>query len=274
MDSIEKIKEILRLIRDRSEEKRKEKRSRAFNWFMFLIEDFSNKLNEIKIRHKNKLSFEHEYAELIEKTEGLEEITDAFLNELPMPPIRSKIEDIKKIIKTIIVVLKDKKVKETEQLQNVLKIKLDEFLAELEKICATMMQPQAVKFYGCNKAVTGPCFIEQRDKGKLEDKDAVVDAIEAIKDFVMAGLKPTQKEPRFYGGGLYGKVIGDVKRIIFYEKEHRKEIVLCVYIDAKTHNDAVNKNVNNTYRKIISNEITKENYFSHREIDPDTLEDI
>ena len=273
MDSIEKIKEILRLIRDRSEEKRKEKRSRAFNWFIFLIENFNNKLNEIMARHKNKLSFEREYAELIEKTEGLEEITDAFLSELPMPPIRSKTEDIKKSIKKIIAFLKDNKLEEAEQAQYVLNTKINELLAELEKICAAMMQSQAVKFYGCDKAVTGSCFIEQRDAEELENKAAITYALGRIGDYVKAGLKTTQKEPRYYGRGLYGKVIGDVKRLIFYEKERGKEIVLCVYIDAKTHNDAVNKNINNTYRKIISNEITKENYLNHREIDPDTLED-
>ncbi len=272
MDNIEKIKEILRLIRDRSEEKRKEKRSRAFNWLMFLIEDFNNKLNEITVRNKNKLSFEREYAELIEKIKDLEKITDAFLSELPMPLIRSKIEDIKKSIKMILVFLKDKKVEETEQLQNVLKVKLDELLTEL-KIYAAMMQPQTVKFYGCDQALIGPCIIEQRDAEELENKAAITHAIGRIGDYVKAGLKTTQKEPSYYGRGLYGKVIGDVKRLIFYEKERGKEIVLCVYIDAKTHNDAVNKKINNTYRKIISNEITKENYLNHREIDPDTLED-
>ncbi len=117
-------------------------------------------------------------------------------------------------------------------------------------------------------------FRSQRDKGELEDKNAIIMSIRRIKNYVQAGLTTTQKEPHHYGGGLYGKVIGNARRLIFYEKERGKEAVICVYIDAKTHNDAVNKNVNNIYRKIINKEITKNNFPNYKRINPETLEDL
>ncbi|MEM4263465.1 MAG: hypothetical protein QW666_01035 [Candidatus Woesearchaeota archaeon] len=130
-----------------------------------------------------------------------------------------------------------------------------------------------IKVYGCNSATGSPCFIAQRDRKELDDINAVIGGVAKIMAYAAAGLSPIQEEPRHYSGGLYGTVIGGARRLIFYELKKGESVLVCVYIDEKTHNDAVNKDINNTYRKIIEGELTTDSYTGMQRIDPETLED-
>lgn len=282
-DLIINIKIVLNVISDKSRnEKEKASRAIAFQQFTGLLEETGNRAQEIIVRSLNNLSNDAQIAKFIEKICGkgkipaYAEIINNFNSVLPMPEVREKTAAVKAAINAILVLLKEG---DFEKLQEVLRkeyisTNLKNLLNALIKANAEMPELPKIKVYGCDEAANSPNFIEQRDKKELGDFKSIIGGIAKIMAYAHAGLNPANPEPRHYPGGLYGAVIGSARRLIFYELEKQKSFLICVYIDEKTHNDAVNKNINNIYRKVIGGELTPGDYAGMRRIDPETLADI
>lgn len=169
--------------------------------------------------------------------------------------------------------LKNNNYADVEQTFGYLPGKIKELNVKLEEILNTIKSTK-ILVYACDEAEGAASFIDQRDKNQLDKIPEICEQIKHIMEIIRSGINPRAKVPKCFSSGLCAKKTGGGSRLIFYELEKKKSFVVCVYIDEKTHNDAVNKNINNTYRKICSNELTKDNFISHKRINPENLQDF
>ncbi len=276
MNEIKEFCDICRLIAE-ANPKNKAKILQATNeWFAGFLEDFVAGVSSIIVRIHNNLDIKYDLVRLDEKmyrTHEEKKLIDWVMQEFTrlLPGARGELDAIKASINTVMIAFKEKEYDTAVETYNYIPKQIKALNKKLEKIQEYMLSKEII-VYACDEATDSPDFITQRGNKQLEDPDAMISAIRHIIDVINEGISPRAKEPRYYGGGLYGKVIGSAARLIFFEKTRKKEVVICVYIDEQTHNDAVNTNVRNIYRRIIDKEVTKDNYYSYRRINPNTLE--
>lgn len=236
--------------------------------------------------------------EVLLKLEGKEELAKGLIafvskhKDLPvlLDYINSRIKDkqISKTIKTITRVIKHifgALEKYDNNTARVFQQRLAQLIMALTKELETVHKRRTllpVKEY-CVEASS--YFRKQRDTSKIFDSKDIIERIERIKKLATAGKVPCipqAAEPRCYGGApnhLNSIVIGSARRLVFYihPDETGNTIRLCAYIDAKTHNDAINtlhERPGNIYWLIIRRRINRLYFKDFKRINPETLEDL
>ena len=277
MDEIIEFKDICRLI-DKEKPDNAKILQATNEWFASFLEDFVAGADNILVRIHNNQDVKNELIALDKKIYRIHEkkklidwVMQAFARVVP--EAKEKAQAIESIINTVMLDLKNENYSDAEQTFSYLPSKIKELNKKLSNILEDFKNAKMLVF-ACDKAEGATSFIEQRDKNQLDRIPEICDQIKHIIEIIRSGINPRAKVPKCFSSGLCAKKTGGGSRLIFYELKKNKSFVVCIYIDEKTHNDAVNKNVKNTYRKICDNELTKDNFSSYRRIDPDTLQDF
>jgi len=279
MDELIEFKNICRTIAEIDFENKRRILQATNEWFASFLEDFIVGAGKLIVKIRNKLEItDKEFANFekkIYRVHQRKKLIDWVLQEFTriIPGARENLDEIKACINTTMLAIKNKEYDVAVQTYDYLPGKIKELNKKLIEIRDDLLGKEVLVF-ACDDAAGSVSFIEQRDNNLLDRTDQICEKIKYIIEHIKSGLDPKATSPKCYGGGLYGVKIGNARRIIFYELEKKISFVICVYIDEKTHNDAVNHNVRNLYRKIIDNEITKDNYFSYRRINPKDLKDF
>lgn len=217
----------------------------------------------------------------IDNLKELPVLLDYLNKKIKDKEITKIIKNIKTNIKKLITALGKQEMDNVTIFQQEL-IQLIEKLTDNLNIVYSRRTPSAEKKYIIEAS---SYFRKQKDKSKVFDRGSAVTGIGKIKDYADAGLiprKPQATEPHCYGGApnhLNSVVMGKAGRLVFYmhPDESSNIIRLCAYIDAKTHNDAVNavqERLGNIYWLINKHKINRLYFKEFKKINPENLKDI
>ncbi len=253
------------------------------NQFILALDNFLKKKDSLIASLKEGKSVENNLAILIEMTvEPLNTNIDYINFLVKDKEVNKIIREIKNIIKNIIKKLAKKNLADVNAMEITLEKAIKKLTENLNIVNTRRTSLSAEKEYIIEAS---SYFRKQRDKSKIFDRESAVRGIGRIKDYAEAGQiprKPQATEPHCYGGApnhLNSVILRKAGRLVFYmyPNESSNIIRLCAYIDAKTHNDAVNavqERPGNIYWLIIKHKINRLYFTEFKKINQETLEDL
>jgi hypothetical protein len=264
------------------------------NALLALLPDEEEKINKLitdlgtffaekeDLLKKNKEEFVAALEAFKKKHESIPALLDYFNAQLNEKAIKKIIKKIKDKIKGILTALQKRNAKNVLFFQQALAKIIDEELTTNLVALNTRRNPPAEKEFIFEASSR---FRNQRDNSKVFDPAIVCKCIKKIENYARAGqvtrVPSESGEPHCYGSApnhLNSVIWHRDKRLVFYmHPDEAGDIIrLCVYIDPKTHNDAVNavqERPGNIYWLIIKHKIDRTYFEDFRRINKETLED-
>lgn len=252
----------------------------AVNNLIALLETFfSEKEDLLKLEEKEQ--FAQAWAIFANKHKDLPILLDHIDNRIKDRQVSKLFKNITGVIKYIFGALEKYDMNAAHVFQQRLVQLIEEVISNLEMVHDRRTPPSQKAYF----VEASGYFREQRDKSNVFDIGSVHTGIGKIERAAIAGLIPRKPQPK--GMHCYGStpnhlnsvLIGSDRRLVFYihPNETGTVIRLCAYIDAKTHNDAVNaihERPGNIYWLIINHRINKLYFSDFKRIDLKTLEDL